>query len=121
MKDEKEKNLGKNLQLRTKKFSLEIIRLYKKLPKTTEAQIIGKQFFRSGTSVGANTRSAFRGRSNKEYKAKLGIVIEEADECIFWLELLIEAEIYSDDKVKVLIEEANELTSIFVSLYKRHD
>ena len=109
--------MDNNLQHRTKKFSLEIVKLFQLLPKTTEAQIIGKQLLRSGTSVGANTRSAFRGRSNKEYIAKLGIVVEEADESIFWLELLLESKVY--DKVTNLIDEAETLTSIFVSLIKK--
>ena len=111
--------MAENLQERTKRFSLKVVKLYKLLPKTTEAQIIGKQLFRCGTSVGANTRSSFRGRSNKEYKAKLGVVIEEADEAIFWLEILKESETFDHTLVDELIKEANELTSIFVSLYKK--
>jgi four helix bundle protein len=111
--------MEENLQSRTKRFTLEVIKLYRRLPKTTEAQIIGKQLLRSGSSVGANTRAAFRGRSDKEFKAKLGIVVEEADESIFWMEILAEGEIYSDEQLKQLTKEANELTSIFVSIVKK--
>lgn len=108
-----------NLQLRTKKFALDVVRLFKLLPNNTEAQILGKQSLRSGTSVGANTRSAFRGRSAKEFKAKIGIVIEEADESIFWLEVLEESKTFQHDLIKELIKEAESLVSIFVSIIKK--
>lgn len=109
----------KDLKYRTKLFALAIIALYKSLPKTTEAQVIGKQLLRSGTSVGANTRAAFRGRSTREYVAKLGIVIEEADECGFWLELLSDSGIMPITATNALHKEADELVSIFTSLVKR--
>jgi four helix bundle protein len=111
--------MNENLQARTKKFTLRIVKLYQSLPNTSEAQIIGKQLFRSGISVGANTRAAFRGRSNKEFKAKLGVVVEEADECIFWLEILQDSSICNSSDVEKLKIEANELTSIFVSILKK--
>ena len=79
------------LRTRTKKFALRIIRLFQKLPRTPEAHILGKQLLRSGTSVGANYRAAGRARSGAEFSAKIGIVLEEADETVFWLECLIEA------------------------------
>jgi four helix bundle protein len=75
---------------RTKSFALRIIRLFRSLPRSPEVQIIGKQLLRSGTSVGANYRSACRGRSRAEFLAKIGVVVEEADESIYWLELLVE-------------------------------
>lgn len=109
----------RDLKDRTKQFALAIIALYKTLPKTTEAQVIGKQLLRSGTSVGANTRAAFRGRSSREYVAKLGIVIEEADESGFWLELLSDSGIMSTQATGALYKEADELVSIFTSLVKR--
>jgi len=117
-----EENFNKHtdLKARTRTFSLDIIKLYRLLPKTTEAQIMGKQLLRSGTSVGANTRSAFRGRSKKEFVAKLGIVIEEADESVFWLDLLVSSNILSkDDFITNLISEADQLVSIFISVSKR--
>ena len=78
---------------RTKLFALRIIRLYRALPKTTEAQIIGKQVIRSGTSVGANYREARRAHSKADFLNKLSICIKEADEILYWLELLQESEI----------------------------
>jgi four helix bundle protein len=79
------------LRARTKKFALRIIRLFQKLPRTPEAQILGKQLLRSGTSVGANYRAAGRARSGAEFSAKIGVVVEEADETVFWLECLVES------------------------------
>ncbi len=105
------------LKDRTKKFAVDIVRFYTSMPKTTESQVIGKQLLRSGTSVGANTRAAFRGRSTKEFVAKLGIVVEEADESCFWLEVLEELKLIKDNKsIKSLLREANELTKIFNSI-----
>ena len=90
------------------------------LDKDFITQTLGKQLLRSGTSVGANTRSAFRGRSNKEFVAKLGIVIEEADECIFWLELLNEGTTLNKELTDKLIKEADQLVAIFVSIVKKN-
>ena len=104
---------------RTKQFAIEVIKLIKKLPTKTENKILGNQLLRSGTSVGANTNSAFRARSQKEYKAKLGIVIEETDESLYWLDLLHEFEKDFEEDILNLKKEANELISIFVSLVKK--
>ena len=82
--------MDKDLKIRTKVFAISIIKFCKSLKNDYISQILGKQLLRSGTSVGANTRFAFRGRSNKEFIAKIGIVIEEADECVYWLELIEE-------------------------------
>jgi four helix bundle protein len=106
---------GDDLKIRTKQFALRIIRLYRTLPFKNEAYIIGKQLLRSGTSIGANYRAACRSRSKAEFLAKMGIVLEEADETLFWLELLLEAEIVPAGKLESLIKEADELTAIFVS------
>lgn len=100
-------------------FSLAGIRFYQSLPKSTEAQVCGKQFLRAVTSVGANTRAAFRGRSLKEFKAKLGIVVEEADECGFWLEVMTAAEIVGPGSTQMLMKEPDELVSIFTAMAKR--
>jgi four helix bundle protein len=88
-------NLSKQEELRnrTKRFALRIIRLFQHLPRTTEAQVLGKQLLRSGTSVGSNYRAAGRARSKAEFISKVGIVVEEADETVFWVECLIESEI----------------------------
>jgi len=104
-----------DLKARTKQFALAIIRLCRTLPRTDEARILGKQLLRSGTSVGANYRAACRARSKAEFIAKLGIVLEESDESVFWLELLVEANVGSSERVQPLVKEADELTSIFVT------
>ena len=81
------------LKLRTKDFALRFLRLYRSLPRTQEARILGTQLLRCSTSIGANYRAACRGRSRAEFAAKLGIVLEEADETVFWLELFQEGNI----------------------------
>ena len=107
-----------DLKVRTKKFALRIINLFASLPKTTEAQIIGKQILRSGTSVGAQYREACRSRSNAEFISKMQSGLQELDETSYWLELLVEGEIVNEGKLKELASEANELTAIFVSSVK---
>jgi four helix bundle protein len=104
-----------DLKSRSKEFALQIIKLFRTLPRSEEARIIGKQILRSGTSVGANYRAACRSRSKAEFISKISIVLEEADETVFWLELLSQAEITSAITTQGLLTEANELTSIFVS------
>ncbi|WP_420149919.1 four helix bundle protein [Spirosoma sp.] len=106
------------MQKRTKDFSLRTIRLFRALPKTDEAKIIGKQLLRSATSVGANYRAVCRARSQAEYFSKLSIVVEEADESVFWMELLIEAEIVRSEKLGNLMNEASELLAIFSTARK---
>jgi len=115
-------NQHTDLKDRTKIFALRIIKITKSLTNNTAEREIARQLIRSGMSVGANTRSAFRGRSTKEFKAKLGIVIEEADECGYWLELLMDETFELSnilDELENLHLEANELTSIFVSIVKK--
>ena len=102
------------LKSRTKKFALRIIRLCQSLPQTPEAYVIKKQMLRSGTSVGANYRAACRARSNAEFFSKISIVIEEADETMFWLELLQEAEIVKAELVTDLYQENEEILKIMV-------
>jgi four helix bundle protein len=106
---------SENLKTRTKQFALRILRLYRALPAREEARILGRQILRSGTSVGANYRAACRARSKAEFVAKLGVVLEEADETVFWLELLLEGGIVKPEKLDSLLTEAQELTSIFVT------
>jgi four helix bundle protein len=103
------------LRNRTKRFALRIIRLFRHLPRTTEAQVLGKQLLRSGTSVGANYRAAGRARSKAEFVAKMGIVVEEADETVFWIECLMESGILKSDLLTDLLSEANELLAIFAA------
>jgi four helix bundle protein len=85
------------------------------MPRTEEGRTIGKQILRSGTSIGANYRAACRSRSKAELISKMSIVLEESDETVFWLEMLIDAEVFPKERVASLLMEANELTSIFVS------
>ena len=104
-----------DLKVRTKCFAVGIIHLYRRLPRSQEAQIIGKQVLRSSTSLGANYRAACRSRSRAEFISKISIVLEEADETVFWLELLPETGVFSKNEIDGLLIEANELTSIFVA------
>ena len=103
------------LRARTKKFALRIIRLFRSLPRATEAQILGRQVLRSGTSVAANYRAVCRARSRPEFISKFGTVVEEADETVFWLELLVDAKIVPDGRLQPLLIEANELLAIFAA------
>src|SRR5687768_6971622 len=103
----------KDFRARTKRFAVDIIRLTRELPTTLDGRTIGGQLLRSATSVAANYRSACRGRSRAEFIAKLGVVLEEADESLLWLELILEANVASGSKVEKLLKEADELTAIF--------
>src|SRR5712664_4877822 len=108
-----------DLAARTKSFALQIIRLFSKLPKTTEAQILGKQMLRSGTSVGANYREAYRGRSKAEFISKCGDLLRELEETAYWLELLVDGKIVPAERVSALRQECDELIAIFVTILKR--
>jgi four helix bundle protein len=108
-----------DLRERTKKFALRIIRMFAALPKTTEAQVLGKQVLRSGTSIGANYREAYRGRSKPEFVAKCGDCLREVEETDYWLELLVYAAIIPAEKLAPLREEIEELAAIFVTIVKR--
>ena len=101
------------LRQRTKEFALRVIKLFRALPKTEEARVLGRQILRSGTAVAANYRSACRARSRADFISKVGITVEEADETAFWLELLIDAGIVKKEKLESLLAEANELVRIF--------
>jgi four helix bundle protein len=103
---------------RTKEFARQIIDVYRLLPKTGEAKILGNQLLRSGSSVGANYRATCRARSNAEYFSKLSITVEEADETLFWLELIEESEILSSDLIKPVKTENQELLSILAKARK---
>ena len=109
----------RDLRERTKEFALRIIRMYSALPRTTEAQVLGKQILRSGTSVGANYREAFRARSRPEFISKLGDCLKELDESAYWLELLTESQIVSASRLDALRDECNQLTAIFTTIAKK--
>jgi len=104
---------AEELKIRTKKFAVRVINLYRSLPRTEEARVIGNQLLRSATSVAAKYRAVCRARSRAEFVAKIGIVVEEADETVFWFELLVEAGIVCERKMQGLLLERNELLAIF--------
>ena len=106
------------LKQRTKAFAKQIISLCRRLPNNREGRLIGDQIFRSGTSVAANYRAACRGRSKAEFISKLSIVLEEADETLFWLELMSEMKIYDGREMQSLMKEGNELAAIMASSIK---
>jgi four helix bundle protein len=108
----------RDLRERTKEFALRIVRLYAALPKTTEAQVLGKQALRSGTSVGANYREATRARSTAEFVSKVGVSLQELGETDYWLELLAASGIVPEARLADLRNELNELTAILVSSVK---
>ncbi len=107
-----------DLRIRTKTFALRIIRLYSALPKTTEAQILGKQVLRSGTSVGAHYREASRAKSTRDFISKMEGGLQELDETDYWLELLGDSEIIPYSRLADLQAETNELIAIFVASVK---
>jgi four helix bundle protein len=120
MNDEGKKDKRpKDLQIRTKEFALRVIRMYSALPKSTEAQVLGKQVLRSGTSVGANYREANRARSKAEFIAKIGDCLKELDETTYWLELLGESGVVSDSKLTSLRDECDQLLAIFTTISKK--
>jgi len=101
------------LRERTFRFSVDIVRYCRRLPHTMEGRRIGDQLFRAGTAVGANYQAAGRGRSDREFIAKIGTVVEESDESTFWLRLIIAAEVMRDKDSNRLLGEATELLKIF--------
>ena len=103
----------RELQERAKRFALRILKVFRSLPNSKDAQVIGAQLLRSGTSVAANYRAAGRSRSRAEFVSKVAVVIEGADESVFWLEFLAAAGIVSQSKLAPLIAEGNELLAIF--------
>ena len=108
------------LKSRTKKYGIEMIRFLYSLPKENITSAIVNQLVRSATSIGANYRAAMRSRSDKEFIAKMGIIVEEADETLYWLEIMNEVSQFNKAKneIDILMKEANELTAIFVSTLK---
>lgn len=108
-----------DLRARTKSLALRVIKMYGKLPKSTEAQVIGRQVLRSGTAVGANYREAYRARSDAEFISKMGDCLKELDETAYWLELLVEGGIVKAEQLTSLQDEVNQLIAIFVTIIKK--
>ena len=107
--------MKREMKSRTKEFALRVIRLVQALPRGQMADILGKQLLRSGTSVGANYRAACRAKSRADFISKMGIVEEEADESMYWMELLIESRLVRHDDVANLLDEADQLVAMTVS------
>ena len=108
-------NKSAELQKRTKTFALRVLKLIEQLPNTIAGRILANQLARSGTSVGANYRAACRARSRAEFASKLGTVAEEADESLYWLEIIRDGKFIAQNRIASLLSEADELTAIFTS------
>jgi four helix bundle protein len=126
MRDEQKKRVSEegreqrvDLRVRTKQFALRIIRVFTALPKRPEAEVIGKQLLRCGTSVGANFREAHRSRSNAEFVSKVGDCLKELEETCYWLELLVDAKLVAADRLSPLLDECNQLVAILTTIAKK--
>ncbi len=113
-----QESFNEKFRVRTKQLAIAILKSYTQLPKTDEIQIVGKQLMRSATSVAANFRATCRARSQAEKYAKLCIVVEEADETIFWLEVLHESNIANIKNISMLQSEAMEILKVMSSYRK---
>ncbi len=123
MRDEAGKNMSErirtDLKIRTKDFALCVVRLYSALPKSVEAQVLGKQCLRSGTSVGAHYHEARRAKSDADFINKMEGALQELDETAYWLELLEDSKIVSAPLLQTLKKETDELISIFVTIVRK--
>jgi four helix bundle protein len=108
-------NKAEELKKRTRNFAVRVVQLFRALPNCSEARVVGQQLLRSGTSVAANYRAACKARSSADFISKLGIVEEEADETVFWLEFLVEAGLMRHERMLDLTDEAKQLTAIFAA------
>jgi four helix bundle protein len=104
-----------DLQQRTKSYALRVIRLVESLPSTRTAEVLGKQLLRAATAVGANDRAARRAKSPADFIAKLGIVEEEADECLYWMELLVESGLVPAARLESLRDEGDQILAIIIA------
>ncbi len=119
MKDEETPEPPFDLKDRTKLFALRIVKMFTALPNSAEAKVLGNQVLRSGTSVGANYREAFRARSKAEFIAKIGDCLKELDETAYWLELLAESGIIQESKQASLQDETNQLLAILTTVSRK--
>jgi four helix bundle protein len=108
-----------DLRDRTLQYGIRIVRLYRALPKKTEAQVMGKQLLRSGTSVGANYHEACRARSDAEFVAKLNLSLQELDETDYWLELLTATGLMPSERLAPLRDETHQLIAILTTIVKK--
>jgi len=108
-------NKAEELKKRTRDFAVRVVQLFRALPNCSEARVVGQQLLRSGTSVAANYRAACKARSPADFISKLGIVEEEADETVFWLEFLVETGLMRRERMLSLTDEAKQLTAIFAA------
>jgi four helix bundle protein len=113
------KEFSKEMETRTKKFAIEIIKLSASISYNTETKVIKNQVTRSGTSIGANYREANRARSRADFLNKIKICESEASETFFWLELIIDLNLIKPDKIQPVLKEADELLAIFTSIGKK--
>jgi len=107
--------IEEELKDRTKKLGLRVINLVNALPKSPSSDVIGRQLLRSGTSVGANYRAACREKSKRDFAHKLDIAIEETDESLYWMELIVEAELLPEERISALMQECDEIISILTA------
>ncbi len=107
-----------DFKLRTRRFALRAIKLVEALPRSRSADVIARQLLRSATSVGANYRAACRARSTAEFLSKMGIVEEEADECVYWLELIADSELLPVNRLQEILDEANQIVAMTVASIK---
>ena len=112
------KDKSNNLNLRTKRYSLDVIKLFISLPKSDVAKVLGRQMLRSATSVGAQYREANRGKSTADFISKIEGALQELDETSYWLELILESEIVQSEDLIILRNETEELIAIFVTIAK---
>lgn len=108
--------MSDELKIRTKEFAVRIIKLFAALPKTTEAQVLGKQILSCGTSVGAQYREAQHAKSDADFISKVEGSLQEFEETSYWLELLEEMNLFSSEKLRPIRQETKELTAIFVTI-----
>ena len=106
---------AEELKKRTKGFAIRVVQMFRALPRTEEAKVLGRQVLRSATSVAANCRAVCRARSRAEFIAKIGVVVEEMDETVFWLEMLVDTGIVPAKRMEALTVEAKELLAIFAA------
>lgn len=111
--------MSDELKGRTKDFAIRIIKLFSALPKTTDAQVLGKQVLRCGTSVGAQYRESQHAKSDADFISKIEGSLQELEETSYWLELLDEMELFNSDKLQSIRQETKELTAIFVTIAKK--